>query len=220
MAVEMGITVDLKKVVKDLGRIRDPDVLTRMNREIGVACTELTADHIAKNVSPTHHKTVKRLGAVASGFYEFARGREGFYQGRKRGEGEAGYIEVKDVNAEGSSVVIGNTPGMSRAFRDLEIRPKKAKELTIPIHRDSYALRVRDVKTKFAGIKIFRVTAKTGRSYLIGSEGQGKDRRTRPLYALVKSVRIPQDRGLLPELKEYEEKAAETAEVFLEMEEW
>lgn len=208
----------MKKVIEKVKGLEDKTALSRMNKEIGRACVELTADHIAKKVSPTHHKVADRLGAQHTGFFEFARGREGRAIGKDHGEGKVGFIEERGASDTGVSIVIGNTPGISRAFHDLDITPKRAKMLTIPIHRDSYGKRVADFRTMNPSTKVFRVKSKRNNFLLMGVDGKGKKKVTRPLYALVKKSHIPQDRGLLPEDKEYVSMAKEAAQAFLDVE--
>ena len=79
--------------------------------------------------------------------------------------------------------------GITRAYRDLEIRPVRAKSLTIPIADVSYGHRARELARM--GWRIFRLP-KT--DILAGS----RNGETRALYALKKRVTVRQDRSLLP----------------------
>lgn len=165
-----------------------PEARRRMTLEIGYAVQERTADHIAR-ASISRHKTADRLGAPRSGFLEFAPGRVRFEGKFPHEDGKRGFIEPRDATESSVDVVIGNTPGLSRAFHDLVITPKKAKALTIPINAVSYAKSVKKVKAE--GWKVHR----EGR-VLKGERGGGGD--ALPLYVLCGRVTVPQDRGLLP----------------------
>lgn len=190
-----------------------PKQLRSLNREVGINVRERTVDHIAK-ASVTRHKTADRLGAMHTGFLEFAVAR-----GRLRGESDFNgkltdgrgrpFSEVQDISDKGVAVVIGNTPGLSRAFHPLVITPKKAKALTIPVHKFAYGKSVKDLRAE--GHVVFRV----GKCL---AEAAPEERNgIRPLYALMKKTTIPQDRGLLPKESEYADWAADTAEAFLEL---
>lgn len=153
------------------------------------------------NMSRTRHKTANRLGAGPSKHFENATGR----------------VVLREVTPERATVVIENTPGLSRAYHDLNIQPVRARWLTIPLHRDAYAKRVADLRG--LGHKIFRpgkarilveTTTRT-ETYTDKSGKTRKRKKLRPLYALVKSVRVPQDKGLLPQEKQIRQWAVESA---------
>ena len=80
--------------------------------------------------------------------------------------------------------------GISRAFHDLVVTPKKANALTIPVAAAAYGHRVRELRRH--GWKIFRPK---GHDILMGSRDGGE---AEPLYALRKRVVVRQDRELLP----------------------
>ena len=198
----------VEQMKKSLGAAFTPDARRRMALEIGYVVQERTADHIAQ-ASVTRHKTADRLGAPHSGFLEFAPGRvrsEGRYVDEN---GRRGFIEPRDATESSVDIVIGNTPGISRAFHDLVITPKKAKALTIPINAVSYAKSVKKVEAE--GYRIHR----EGR-VLKGDKGSGGD--TIPLYVLCGRVTVPQDRGLLPLEQDIADWAADMAEAFVAME--
>ena len=196
------------QVKKALGSVFTPDARRRMMLEIGYNVQERTADHIAR-ASVTRHRTADRLGAPHSGFLEFAPGRvrsEGKFVDE---DGKRGAIETRDATESSVDVVVTNTPGLSRAFHDLVITPRKAKALTIPINAVSYAKSVKKVKSE--GYKIHR----EGR-VLKGEKSEGGE--AIPLYVLCGRVTVPQDRGLLPTEQEIADWAADTSEAFFEME--
>lgn len=195
----------VEQVKSALGAAFTPEARRDLMEDIGFRIQELTADHIAR-ASVSRHKTADRLGAPPSGFLEFAPGRvrlEGKYVDE---DGKRGFIEPRDATESSVDIIIGNTPGLSRAFHDLVITPKKAKALTIPINAVSYAKSVKKVKAE--GYRIHR----EGR-VLKGGKGGGE---TIPLYVLCGRVTVPQDRGILPLEREIAEWAEEAAEAFLD----
>ena len=113
---------------------------------------------------------------------------------------------MESFDESGSTIAIKNTPGLSRAFHDITIRPRRAKALTIPLSRISYNKRVADLERD--GHEIFRPKGKNILAERKGDDGM------RPLYALVKSVTIPKDEGLMPTKGEVREWAAEFAAAF------
>jgi hypothetical protein len=157
----------------------------------------------------SRHKTADRLGAPHSGFLEFAPGRIKSESKHQNEDGSRGVVESRKATDSSVEVVVCNTPGLSRAFHSLVITPKKAKALTIPINAISYAKSVRKVRQE--GYRIHR----RGR-VLMGDKGGGTE--AVPLFVLCGQVTVPQDRGLLPMESELAEWAADSAEVFLEME--
>ena len=185
--VELSITID-KALSERLGKIGTPETMRAMNEAVGNAVLERVKDHLAQ-MSVSRHKVADRLGATHTGFYENAPGR----------------TVLRDANETGSTVVVQETPGLSRAYHDIDIAPTGGKKwLTIPLSRVSYGKRVADLRTE--GHDVFRpgkariLAEKTGQTETyVDKDGKRKKRkRLRPLYALVKSVRIPRDEGLLP----------------------
>ena len=203
--MELEVKIDDAAIQERLAKITSPETLKEMNRAIGGLAVANTQKHIGK-MNQSRHKTADRLGAGRSGYFENARGR----------------VRLKEAGVDKAVIVIENTPGLSRAYHDLHITPKRAKWLTIPIHRDAYNNRVADLSGM--GHKIFRpgkarILAETTTLTESYTDRNGKTRKRpklRPLYALVKSVTVPQDKGLLPQPKEIREWAIEEAENFLD----
>ena len=101
----------------------------------------------------------------------------------------AAAVYIKTGNGEASVVV--PIPGISRAFKTLEIAPRTASILTIPINSIAYGKRAGELRAE--GWKLFRGKGK-GKHILFGAyngERLGLD-------ALKDRVRVPQDRSLLP----------------------
>lgn len=208
---DLSIKLDgLADAIKALEGHLSTDSLTGLMREIGVNVRERTADHIGQ-ASVTRHKTADRLGAEHSKFLEFAVGRGQMRAGSsyspKKGEGEH-YTEVQGVSNDSVDIVIGNTPGLRRAFGPMTILPRRAKMLTIPINSISYAHTVAEVEHE--GFSIFKPKGK--RILATKSESGG----IIPLFALCGKTVVPQDRGLLPSEKDLEEWSLDTSEAYLE----
>lgn len=203
--MELEVKLDDMAIQERLAKITSPETLKEMNRAIGEAVLIRIKDHIG-TMSVSRHKTADRLGASHTKHYENAAGR----------------VVLRDVSEDKAVIEVGNTPGLSRAFHDLHITPKRAKWLTIPMHRSAYGFRVADLRG--IGHKIFRpgkarILAETTTLTETYTDKSGKTRKRaklRPLYALVKSVTVPQDKGLLPQPKEIREWAIGDAENFLD----
>lgn len=206
----------ISKALEPLSDIADPQFRKDLMRHIGINVRERVADHIAR-ASVTRHKSADRLGAVHSKFLEFAPAR-GQIRGGSRYKGKdtnshSPYTEVQDVTDTNVRVVIGNTPGLHRAFGPLTITPKRAKALTIPIDKDSYGVSARNFPRKLVLIK-----SRRGHALLAELQDgkKAKKQRLRPKYLLVKKSVLRHDPELLPQNDEVSEWAMETTETFLE----
>lgn len=205
--MENAVEIDYSGLRRKLAKITTGVTRKRLNRHIGEVVLEQVKDHLDQ-MSVERHKIADRLGARHSRYFEFASGRMG---GGRRDQ----KTELGAVTENSSTISIKNTPGLSRAYHDLDIKPKKAKALTIPLHRISYGKRVADLKRRGHnifhpdGTRILAESIETGR-------GKKKKTELRPLYALVKSVHIPKDEGLLPTNRQIKEWAADAADDFFE----
>lgn len=198
--MKLEFSLNTSEIRAKLGKITSPETRRDILQTVGADIHGRVQEHIG-DMSVSRHKTADRLGAGRSGYYEHAQGR----------------VVLREVTAERATVVIENTPGLSRAYQDLHIQPVRARWLTIPIHRDAYAKRVADLRG--LGHKIFRpgkarILAETTTRTETYTDKNGKTRKRkklRPLYALVKSVRVPQDKGLLPQEKQIRQWAVKSA---------
>lgn len=199
--MKLEFSLNTSEIRAKLGKIISQETRREILQSVGADIHKEVQRHIG-SMNRSRHKTADRLGAGRSGYYEDARGR----------------VVLREVTAERATVVIENTPGLSRAYHDLNIQPVRARWLTIPIHRDAYNKRVADLRGM--GHKIFRpgkarilaeITTRT-ETYTDKSGKTRKRKKLRPLYALVKSVRVPQDKGLLPQEKQIRQWAVESAE--------
>jgi hypothetical protein len=192
------VNIGVSEGLRNLGLILSRNRLRDMS-----ACV---ADTLARKISayigrraPTRHKSAARLGAKPTGVLEFIAGNPS----RSRG---GGIIEGVERNGE-AVITIDGVPGISRAFHDLHITPKKAKALTIPINAMSYAKSAADMERM--GWRLFVPRRKGGKrsGVLMGQRGS----RRVALFAFAQSVTIKHDPYLLPSrhlMSEWANKAA------------
>lgn len=198
----MDVTIEavpLNRLCKKLGLISSRLKPKEFNNTIGGEVLEFTRDHL-DTMSPHRHKCADRLGAKPTRHLEYASGRVS----NSNNQG----TDLKAVDANGFTISIRNTPGLFRAFGPVTVKPKKARWLTIPIHKDAYGKKVADLRQE--GRKIFRPGKARILAETIPSTGQ-----LRPLYALCQSTTAPQDKGLLPTKEAFVEKTVEVAEDYL-----
>lgn len=145
-----------------------------------LAVSSLVRSHLSREAARRHFSAA-RLGARPTGHLSRAAARVSFSADSDHGE-----------------VVIPGA-GISRAFHDLNIRPRRAAALTIPLSAHAYGHTSRELKS--LGWTIFRPK---GSDVLMGKN----DGAPVALYALKKSVHQPQDRSLLPSDAEIGQTAA------------
>lgn len=173
-----------------------PDVQVRLGRwmsQVGAAGRRqlysaaanavaiLVRGHLAR-LGSWKHMTAARLGAQPTGIL-----------------GDAATRTTSNATSEYGEVTIP-TPAVSRAFHDVEIRPRSGTYLTIPASSTSYGRRA----AVLAGLgwKIYR----PGKArVLMGKLG---DDEPKLLYYLVTSVHQRQDRSLLPSDEAMKQSAA------------
>lgn len=110
----------------------------------------------------------------------------------KLGASPTGHIRAQacrreHADADGATISVG-IPGIGRAFRDIEIAPRRASALTIPVHRLAYGRTVYEVSRDRSVFK------PKGKNYLATTE----DGKLTVLYLLRTRVRQPRDPSLLP----------------------
>ena len=176
-----------------------------MSQHVGERVLDHVKDHLDR-MAPKRHRVAKRLGAKPTHHLEYASGR----LGGVNADGQAQTTELTDVRADGMTITIRGTPGLLRAFGPVTAKPRKAKWLTIPIHKSAYGKRVAELRDE--GHAIFR----PGRARILAEEEKiGKKKRLRPLYALCRETTAPRDRGLLPTQEKMKAWAKEAAEGFM-----
>lgn len=107
----------------------------------------------------------------------------------KTGHLSKGAARIVSHSTENGAEVVVPIAGISRAFHDLVIRPRKAKSLTIPISGVSYGHRAAELERM--GWNLFRLP----KTDILAGERDGE---FRGLYALKKQVTVRKDRTLLP----------------------
>lgn len=133
----------------------------------------LIRTHLA-GLAGSRHATAKKLEASPTGHIR------------------AQACRLERADARGATISIG-IPGIGRAFQDIEIVPRRASVLTIPVHRLSYGRTVYEVSRDRP---VFRPK---GKNYLATTE---KDGQLTVLYRLRSRVRQPRDPSLLPTREE------------------
>lgn len=176
MSRNITITIDKTNLHARLDGLQG--VLTRGQaaKVGGMEMEGVIKDHVG-GLARTRHATANRLGATPTGHY-----RE-----------EAVNLTASDAN---SATVAVSIPGIARAYRDITIRPKRAKSLTIPIHAWAYGRTVREVRD--SGMPVFELK---GTDVLATARGGELIN----LYLLRKVVHQPRDRSLMPTAKRLEQ---------------
>ena len=131
---------------------------------------------------------VRREAGIRHFTAELLSERSGF-TAQKTGHLIKGAARIVSHSTDRGAEVVVPIAGISRAFRDLVIRPRKAKSLTIPISGVSYGHRVAELERM--GWNVFRLP----KTDILAGERDGE---FRGLYALKKQVTVRQDRTLLP----------------------
>ena len=181
MSRNITITIDKTNLHARLDGLQG--VLTRGQaaKVGGMEMEGVIKDHVGR-LARSRHKTAYRIegGPVSpTGHY-----RE-----------EAVNLTASDAN---SATVAVSIPGIARAYRDITIRPKRAKSLTIPIHAWAYGRTVREVRD--SGMPVFEIKGK-GVDVLATARGGELIN----LYLLRKVVHQPRDRSLMPTTKRLEQ---------------
>lgn len=136
------------------------------------ALQRLVMRHLQK-VARERHATANRLGATPTGFWS--------------GSAQAVRLHVHANDAE----VSVTHPGIARALRDVIIRPRRAKALTIPLRAEAYGRRPRE-----AGQRLGQALFRPKGTRILATEEGGK---LTPMYALCASVTQKRDPTLLPD---------------------
>lgn len=159
-------------------------------RNAGVRLARCIRNHM-RLLASTRHDTANKLGATPTGHFKAS--------------------DVLPPNATNADVsVTVTTPGISRAYHDIDIDPVNGQFLTIPLHADAYGLSAREYSERYG--KLFRINQK-------GSTEKGKVLYTKdalngkpiPMYALTAHVHQVRDPSLMPTNAKMTEEAIEGA---------
>ena len=173
-----------------LSKVRDLSGLTAYCSNHVAA---LVRDHLA-GVAARRHATARRLGAEPTGFLADAAG---------------SVIAAPEPRAV---VVRVDSPGVKRAYHDVEIKPRNgSRYLTIPIQRLAYGRRVSSV-ARLVGEKWFVI--QNGGRILLASK-KPENGALLPLYILKRSVRQARDPSLMPSEAEISERLVSSAAEYI-----
>lgn len=123
-----------------------------------------------------HHRSATRLGAQPTGHLEQAAASSTWHADETSGQ-----VEIAAA-------------GIRRVFHDLEIKPRRARALTIPIHAIAYGRRVAEVSRAHHVFRPKRKGSEPANYLAAVIDGQ-----LTPLYVLVRRAVVPQDRTILPD---------------------
>lgn len=155
-------------------------------RNAGVRLARCIRNHM-RLLASTRHETANRLGATPTNHFKAS--------------------DVLPPNATNADVsVTVTTPGISRAYHDIDIDPVNGQFLTIPLHADAYGLSASEYSERYG--KLFRINKK-------GSTEKGNVLYTKdvlngkpiPMYSLVTHVHQVQDPSLMPSSDKMTEEA-------------
>jgi len=173
----MTVTVEIKAALPArarayFARIRD---LSGMTRHCSDRLAELVRGHIG-GIALVRHTTATLLGGTQTGHLENA---------------AASVVAAPEPRAV---VVRVDSPGIKRAYRDIEIRPKgRFPYLTIPVAGEAYGKRAKDLR-RATGYRMFQFRSRKG-NFLLAARGPDG---LRPLYALKEFVPQGRDPSLMP----------------------
>lgn len=168
--------------LREISQALDGAGRAKLSRAMGKEVRGLIVQHLAR-LGVTRHATANRLGGQPTGY--IAELAENFDQ----------YSSVS-VDQDGVSIQMTH-PIISRAFRDLFIRPKNAKYLTIPVNGLAYGHSPRE----FAKVRFIKEGGHTGPK---PPKKRKYPKNDLPTYVLVNSATVPQDRSLMPSHDELE----------------
>ena len=203
------ISVDLHKHlpqgVGKMARRLSGEARREMLRAAGLHVQELTSEHVRK-LAGSRHETARRLGARPTNYFAQAAEKVAASDALSGVVGSPGNSEI---------TLSINHAGFARAFRDVQIKPRAAQWLTIPVHTLAYGRRAGELQGELDTF-VLRQRAGGKSAGIIAMKGQGGF--VIPLYVLVKNVSLKQDRSLLPSEDALNSAAARGAQLFIKQE--
>lgn len=181
----LEVTVSIPSNVENLPKKIEAG-MSSVYRNAGVRLARCIRNHL-RLLASTRHDTANKLGATPTGHFKAS--------------------DVLPPNATSADVsVTVTTPGISRAYHDIDIDPVNGQFLTIPLHADAYGLSASEYSERYG--KLFRINKK-------GSTEKGKVLYTKdvlngkpiPMYALTEHVHQVQDPSLMPSKDKMTEEA-------------
>ena len=156
-------------------------------KNAGVRLARCIRNHI-RLLANTRHDTANKLGASPTHHFKAS--------------------DVLPPNATNSDVsVTVTTPGISRAYHDIDISPVNGSHLTIPLHADAYGISPREFKGNLFRINKPGSTEKGNVLYT----SDVLNKKPIAMYALVDTVHQQRDPSLMPTNREMTEEALQGA---------
>lgn len=157
-------------------------------KNAGVRLARCIRNHI-RLLANTRHDTANKLGASPTHHFKAS--------------------DVLPPNATTSDVsVTVTTPGISRAYHDVDISPVNGSHLTIPLHADAYGISPREFKGNL--FRINRPGSSTEKQNVLYTSDV-LNKKPIAMYALVDTVHQQQDPSLMPTNREMTEEALQGA---------
>jgi hypothetical protein len=167
-AVEIKIEMPEFTVLKQIQQQKDS-----IYRNAGEYLARCIRNHM-RMLAQTRHSSSSKLGAKPSNHFKAS--------------------DVLEPVVKEDSVNVGiTTPGISRAYHDIDIYPKEARALTIPLHADAYGMTARELTDR--GTKLFRIKKNGMPGNVLYKNEDGK---IIPMYALTSHVHQVKDPTLMP----------------------
>lgn len=172
----LEVTVSIPSNVENLSKKIEAG-MSSVYKNAGVRLARVIRNHM-RLLASTRHDTANRLGATPTNHFRAS--------------------DVLPPNATSSDVSVTiTTPGIGRAYHDIDIDPVNGSWLTIPLHSDAYGISASQYSSQYG--KLFRINKK-------GSTEKGNVLYTKdvlngkpiPMYALTAHVHQVQDPSLMP----------------------
>ena len=184
----MELTVDIKtnRVLDALMKALGPEGRHDLLAVAALAVKASVQAHVQRYAHGKHF-TAHAFGGRPTGHYE-----KGSAAMTWEADSERGLVHIP-------------IPGISRAYRDLEITPTLANRLTVPVPSGGSTVYGRTVgELRELGWRFF-----TGpKGCLFGTRGKGKQRETKLMFVLRTVVQQGRDPSLLPTMQQNSETAA------------
>lgn len=185
----LEVTVSIPSNVENLSKKIEAG-MSSVYKNAGVRLARVIRNHM-RLLASTRHDTANRLGATPTNHFKAS--------------------DVLPPNATNADVsVTVTTPGISRAYHDIDIDPVNGQFLAIPLHSDSYGISASEYSRQYGNL--FRINRKGStekQNVLYGKDVlNGKPV---PLYALVSHVHQVRDSSLMPSNEKMTEEAIQGA---------
>lgn len=164
--------------------------MSSVYKNAGVRLARCIRNHM-RLLASTRHDSANRLGASPTGHFKAS--------------------DVLPPNATSSDVsVTVTTPGIGRAYHDVDIDPVNGSWLTIPLHADAYGLSASEYSDRYG--RLFRINKRgsTEKGNVL-YQSDALTKKPIPMYALVKHVHQVQDPSLMPSNDKMTEEALDGA---------